>query len=440
MTVFVLTWNPDGPGFTEAEYARALADPQERGRWSVGNRRGGITRGDIAMLFRQHHERGIVAVGCFADTIYDAPHWDGSQRMAHYADIDWRAWFDLADRLPVERLAVEVPTVNWDRLQSSGTRLRPPADGQLEALVSSHIPRVRGTALDLAEAPGSEQGHGGGAWTREEIRAVVEDYFEMLGSELKREAYSKTEHRNRLQPLLRDRSMQAIEYKHQNVSAVLFELGLPFINGYKPARNYQRALAEEIRKRLARQVEAFERLAESPAPSVSSPLRQTSPPDTRNAPPTGGQVDYEVLQAENRRLGAEGERLVVQFERDRLDAAGLPHLATRVRWVARDDGDGAGYDVLSFTPAGHEVYIEVKTTSLGRETPFYLSSAELGFAADHAHSYAIYRVYDLEGTPSFFRLDGDPHLVLDLRAVTYRAYLRAATEPPTRPHRRGEKR
>ena len=38
------------------------------------------------------------------------------------------------------------------------------------------------------------------------------------------------------------RSKGSVEFKHQNISAVLVDLELPYLDGYKPARNYQKRL------------------------------------------------------------------------------------------------------------------------------------------------------------------------------------------------------
>ena len=76
-------------------------------------------------------------------------------------------------------------------------------------------------------------------WSRVEVEAIVADYVAMLTAELRREPYSKTAHRRALAPLLDARSDGAIERKHQNISAVLIELGFPYIFGYKPLGNYQ---------------------------------------------------------------------------------------------------------------------------------------------------------------------------------------------------------
>ncbi len=47
-------------------------------------------------------------------------------------------------------------------------------------------------------------------------------------------------------PLLDNRSEGSVEFKHQNISAVLIELGQPYIKGYLPRFNYQQILKEAI--------------------------------------------------------------------------------------------------------------------------------------------------------------------------------------------------
>ena len=80
------------------------------------------------------------------------------------------------------------------------------------------------------------------AWSREEVEAAVADYFDMLARELRGEPFNKAQHNRMLQRLLNNRSHGAIERKHQNISAILIELGYPYIDGYKPLGNYQELL------------------------------------------------------------------------------------------------------------------------------------------------------------------------------------------------------
>jgi len=84
----------------------------------------------------------------------------------------------------------------------------------------------------------------------------------------------------------------------------------------------------------------------------------------------------------NQLLGEAGESFVVDLERRRLTEAERPDLARRVRWISVDDG--AGYDILSFIPAGDERLIEVKTTNGSSRTPFFLTRNECELASERA--------------------------------------------------------
>ncbi len=79
-------------------------------------------------------------------------------------------------------------------------------------------------------------------WSKFEVEAAVEDYFNMLRLELSGQRYNKSRHRRELIGRLNNRSDGSVELKHQNISAVLIEMGVPYINGYKPRFNYQRTL------------------------------------------------------------------------------------------------------------------------------------------------------------------------------------------------------
>ncbi len=87
-------------------------------------------------------------------------------------------------------------------------------------------------------------------WSREEVEAIVADYLHMLALELAGQAYNKTEHRRRLQLLLEQRSNGSFEFKHCNISAVMVNLGIPYIRGYQPRGNYQALLETVVEEQL----------------------------------------------------------------------------------------------------------------------------------------------------------------------------------------------
>jgi len=101
------------------------------------------------------------------------------------------------------------------------------------------------------------------------------------------------------------------------------------------------------------------------------------------------------VDAKYRALGRAGECLVLHNQRETLRRKGRPDLAQRVRHVAAK-GDGAGYDMLSFSEDGTVKYIEVKTTRGSVETAFFLSANELAFARQHSAHYSLYKLYDYQ--------------------------------------------
>lgn len=84
------------------------------------------------------------------------------------------------------------------------------------------------------------------AWSNEEVAATVNSYFQMLALEQKGEKYNKAAFRKQLLEQLNNRSAGSIEFKHQNISAVLRDLGMDYIKGYKPLANYQKSLKEAV--------------------------------------------------------------------------------------------------------------------------------------------------------------------------------------------------
>lgn len=277
----------------------------------------------------------------------------------------------------------------------------------------------------------------GPSWSDVEVRAVVADYFAMLEKELRGIPYSKTDHRRALRPLLSGRSDTAIERKHQNITAVLIEARFPYIRGYKPLSQYQGLLADVVLEHIEDDA-VLSQLALDFAEARVGPPRlsnvlglMTSPPaileSVRSALLANQQrrharrVDYLAREAANRQLGTNGEVLVVTYERARLSSLGLDNLADRVEHVAITRGDGLGYDVLSYSPAGRERFIEVKTTQLGPLTPFYVTAGEMSFSGEHENDYSLYRVYDFATDPRIFSLDGRVDVTCRLSPAQYTA-------------------
>ena len=82
-------------------------------------------------------------------------------------------------------------------------------------------------------------------WTPEQNQAVVRIYFEMLREQQCGHDFTKADFRRQLEKET-GRSKASVEFKLCNISAVLEEMGLMFIVGYKPYPHYQQALKDEV--------------------------------------------------------------------------------------------------------------------------------------------------------------------------------------------------
>lgn len=137
--------------------------------------------------------------------------------------------------------------------------------------------------------------------------------------------------------------------------------------------------------------------------------------------------NYEQIEANNRNLGLAGERLVVEHEKRLLIDAGKPELAQKVEHVSLTRGDGLGYDILSFTPSGDRLLIEVKTTTGDRDSPFYISPNELNCSHCNASRYKLVRIHDFNiqtGNGQAYELYGNLNKLLLLKATQFQARLK----------------
>ena len=90
------------------------------------------------------------------------------------------------------------------------------------------------------------------SWSLLEQQATVVAYLNMLKKEKRGEAYNKAAVNQRLrQRPLTKRTKSSVEYRMQNISAVLQEAGEVYSLGYKPARNVGQKVKEDIKGILA---------------------------------------------------------------------------------------------------------------------------------------------------------------------------------------------
>lgn len=237
--------------------------------------------------------------------------------------------------------------------------------------------------------------------------------------------------------MLENRSEGSIEFKYQNVSAVLINLGQPYIKGYLPRYNYQKILEDKVidylvdHQTIENQFRAFAEnkiflpdvkydfstlLVDAP---VKNPLVEEPMAAYRRSLI---KTNYFEIEQRNRQLGMLGEELVLMYEQWQLRRSGKDNLADRVRWISKEEGDGAGFDILSSYPNGGDKYIEVKTTRLGKETPFFFSHNEMLFSQRKADSYHLYRLFSFDENARMFVKSGRLDEICRYTPVQFKGY------------------
>ena len=398
--------------------------------WLTG--RGDLHAGDRVAIWKYKgpdDHRGIIA---FGEVLTDPEMRDESDDRAYWIDPDGTA---AAPRVRV-RYVIKPSEPLWLELAPADSVIRQLPVSRAQGGTAHHVTSDQWAQLMTLVGgwprPNEDEDDGESGWPGAEIQPTVVAYFTMLRAELAGQPYVKAAFNREVQAVT-GRSRGAVEYKFANISAVLRDIGLPYLLGYQPRANYQSALRSEVERYLARDLEVQRLIEEMPVPDVppTAHLVEVDPPvmalptTSSRGRTTAGVIDYLERQARNRDVGLQGEHLVVDHERAWLTARGRPGLAKRVVHVPSTLGDGAGYDVSSFLLDGSPHHIEVKATRGSITAPFFLSASELRHALEHPQAYSIYRIFDLGPNPRFYKLTGDMEEILDLTPVSYQARIKA---------------
>lgn len=274
------------------------------------------------------------------------------------------------------------------------------------------------------------------SWSNTEVQLIVADYFNMLTAELKDEDYSKAAHRRALLPLLANRSDGSVEFKHQNISAVLVELGQPFIKGYLPRFNFQQLLKEAVFEYLNQNLRIEDQFKTFADKEILKPKKGIDFLNFLAEPPKENKVyepkatyrrnlikvNYLEREQRNQKLGFLGEELVMEYEKWQLIKLGKENLADQVRWVSKEEGDGAGFDILSRNINGTDKYIEVKTTKLSKETPIFFSKNELDFSVEQYRNFHLYRLFNFETKAQMFTKNGALNQICNSIPISFKGF------------------
>ena len=89
-------------------------------------------------------------------------------------------------------------------------------------------------------------------------------------------------------------------------------------------------------------------------------------------------IDWQSVNESREDLGKYGEEFVIRYETNRI-LQFAPEDTNRIIHLSEEQGDGAGFDIISLNENGMEIYIEVKTTKGNLNTPFYMTENERAF-------------------------------------------------------------
>jgi hypothetical protein len=125
---------------------------------------------------------------------------------------------------------------------------------------------------------------------------------------------------------------------------------------------------------------------------------------TRTRRSTNGRssVDFDAIYKTNKKHGEIGERIVLEYERNKAKNNGFdPDL---VKLVSNDIK--LGYDIVSLNDQGDEIFIEVKATNKKGNQSFIISINEIEKFEHFSDKYFIYRVSHLfTKTPEILEID-----------------------------------
>lgn len=268
-----------------------------------------------------------------------------------------------------------------------------------------------------------------GDWTLEEVEQTAEAYFRLLS---RQHVGKKNENASALQSLLKklpERNLSAVSRKFSNISSILSDMALPYLRGFAPLANRQILLEAVINDLLSNDPDLLNDRVEQQhiqsVPTLSSGLEVAAPTNgklneavqARKATKT----DFAERDERNRKLGRNGEQWAVEHFKQLLTANGAPILSTKTEWVSDTQGDGLGYDIVTYTNDGAEIFVEVKTTNGSINAPFILTSNEIRASKELGNSYVLMRIFNFSGAIQYYFLRGRLDKACTLLPTQFRA-------------------
>lgn len=92
-------------------------------------------------------------------------------------------------------------------------------------------------------------------WSDPELEAAVRVYIQMLDEQQAGRAFVKSDYNDLLRAQhLKTRTKAAVEYRMRNISAAMVAMGLPYVEGYLPAKNVGSNVLHRIQQVVRQQL------------------------------------------------------------------------------------------------------------------------------------------------------------------------------------------
>jgi Domain of unknown function (DUF3883) len=286
-------------------------------------------------------------------------------------------------------------------------------------------------------------------WTYSETELICEFYITELKSYIVFQNNKVLGEATKILKIELGKPTKSIKLKLQHISSILVNSDLPYLEDYKPIPRAEIDITDwtetyNLKKIL---LERFNRtdltkllldlstkdtfnlklpitleLDEIPDENIYDEIGVSEQKSFKIRP----KINYVEREIKNSKLGEAGEEWVLNFEKQRLSSIGLERLIEKISWVSKEIGDGLGYDIISYNSNSEQIYIEVKTTCLGKSSAFYLTQREIE-VANCTINYYIYRVFDFDRGAKIYILENNLAEHLDLVPINYRATVKKTT-------------
>ncbi|MCG8436311.1 MAG: DUF3883 domain-containing protein [Gammaproteobacteria bacterium] len=249
--------------------------------------------------------------------------------------------------------------------------------------------------------------------------ALVTSYFEILQKDITDQVSKKMQIAKENEEKLQSITDEERKQYYQQISALLMEIGMPFLDEYRPINGSSSALELALKHFLEKNLKAISAMRKVsmhndkavPDELEDSKMHWVAPPkplDYRiNGMPKAlaalhADFDFRAHEYQDTSLYKDAVKFAFAYEKRRLQEVGMKNAASEIERVDDALRELTGYDIASYNDDGSERHILVKPTYYGLYFPFYLTTAELEFAKQSKGDLFIYRIVNFATTRKLF--------------------------------------